>query len=200
MAMDAKQRAFAALCRGPVAALEVTDEDKEGLDVPQRMSLVKKVMFLRAFAQRGIILDGCETAHVSRNLVYYWKEEDEWFDLLFQAATEEAADRLEREAYRRAYDGVDEPVIYQGLPTEVEDKDTGAKRFLTVKKYSDQLMMLLLKGNKQEKYRENVKSTVDLQGQAGVLIVPGSIDADAWSKAAAEQQAKFAGNTGEEKK
>lgn len=199
MAMDAKQRAHAALCRGPVSQLELTDDDKEGLDVKARSALTKKVIFLRAFAQRGIVLDGVEVARVSRNLVYYWREEDEWFELLFQAAQEEAADRIEAEVYRRAIHGVDEPVIFQGLPTQVEDKETGEKKFLTVKKYSDKLAELLLKGNKQEKYRENVKSTVDLQGQAGVLIVPAAIDQDAWSKAAAEQQAKFAGNTGEAK-
>lgn len=198
--MDAKERAAAALARGPIAELTLSDEDKANLDAPQRLSMGKKVAFLRAFAMRGIVLDGLEAARISRQLVKYWHDSDEWFETLYQAAMDEAGDRIEAEVYRRAIEGVDEPVIYQGMPTEVEDVKTGQKRILTVKKYSDKLAELLLKGNKQEKYRENVKNTHAFDGQTGVLVVPAALEPEAWAKAAKEQQAKYAGNTGEEAK
>jgi len=194
------ERAKRSLERGPVSDLQLTDDDvPPGLELRERMSLSKKVAFLRAFALRGIPLDGIRAAGVSRNLVWHWRQTDGWFDALYEAAVEEAGDRLEAEAHRRAFEGVDEPVVFQGMPTELVDPTTGERRMFTVKKYSDPLMALMLKGHKQEKYRENAKVTHDLGGQSGVLIVPASVDPKSWAEAAATQQAKFAGNSGEEK-
>jgi hypothetical protein len=51
---------------------------------------------------------------------------------------------LESEARRRAVDGVDEPVFHKG-------RICG-----TVRKYSDALLMFLLRGNAPEKYKEGV--------------------------------------------
>ena len=160
------------------------------------MSLERRRLFLRAFAHRGIVLEGCRAAGVSRDAVYHWRETSEWFSTLYDIAVEEAADRIEAEAIRRAVDGYDEPVIYQGMPTTVVDPETGEQRQLTVRKYSDALMALVLKGARPEKYRENHKVEVE-GGAGGVLIVPGAIDPKAWAEAARAQQAKFAGNEGE---
>lgn len=184
--------------RGPVSELELVEWEIDGLQAQERLSLERRRLFLRAFASRGIILDGCKAAGVSRKAVRHWRESSEWFSELYDIAMEEAADRIEAEAIRRAVDGYDEPVIYQGMPTTIVDAETGEQRQLTVRKYSDTLMALVLKGARPDKYRENHK--VELEGGAGgVLIVPGVIDPAAWAKAAGEQQARFAGNSGEEK-
>lgn len=190
------------LGRGPVAELQLTPEDVEGLTQRERLSMSKKVAFLRAFAVRGIVLDGLKAAGVSRNLVNeYWKPNDEWFATLYDAALEEAADSIEAEAFRRAVTGYDEPVIFQGMPTVVVDKDTGEERNLTVRKYSDALMQTLLKGSRPEKYRDNHKVQHELPpGSTGVLIVPAAVDPKSWEQAAAEQQRKYAGNSGDEPK
>lgn len=58
------------------------------------------------------------------------------------------AELLEAEAVRRAYEGVDEPVFYQG-------SECGE-----VRKYSDTLLMFLLKGMMPNKYRERVDQTL----------------------------------------
>jgi hypothetical protein len=200
MSDDGKARAMLAMERGPVSGLELTDEDLAGLSASQTMSTHKKAAFLRAFAKRGIILDGVTAAGVSRQAVGHWRDSDDWFEALFQAALEEAGDRVEAEAFRRAVDGIDVPVIFHGMPTMVQDKDTGEQRVLTTKGYSDNLLALLLKGQKPEKYRENIKTTHDFGGQTGVLMVPGPIDQASWVKAAAEQQAQYAGAQGDEKK
>jgi hypothetical protein len=197
---DGKERAKLAMERGPVSGLELTDEDLAGLTTAKTMQTHKKAAFLRAFARRGIILDGVTAAGVARQTVGHWREDDDWFDELFQAALEEAGDRVEAEAFRRAVDGIDVPVIFHGMPTMIKDAETGEERVLTTKGYSDQLLTVLLKGHKQEKYRENVKTTHDFQGQTGVLVVPAPVDAESWAKTAREQQAQFAGAQGDEKK
>lgn len=197
--VDPKERAKLTLGRGPIADLELTDEDLVGLSAAQTMATHKKAAFLRAFARRGIVLDGVTAASVSKSTVKYWRDNDEWFEELYGAALEEAGDRVEAEAHRRAIDGIDVPVIYQGMPTMTEDAVTGEKRVLTTKQYSDPLLALILKARKPEQYRENVKNTHSFEGQTGVLIVPGSVAPEDWAKAAAQQQAKYAGQTGEEK-
>lgn len=182
--------------RGPVSELELVEWELDGLSTSERLSIERRRLFLRSFASRGIVLEGCRAASVSRSTVEKWRENSEWFDELYRIAIEEAADRIEAEAFRRAVDGYDEPVIYQGMVTSVVDPETGEQRMLTVRKYSDTLMQTMLKGARPEKYRDNHKVEVSGSG-GGVLIVPGTIDPESWAKAAREQQAKFAGNEGE---
>jgi hypothetical protein len=193
-------RALEAIARGSIADLDLSEDDVAGLEVRERLSLTKKVSFLRAFAVRGLILDGCQAAGVGRNSVKYWREQDDWFEELFQAALDEAADRLEREAHRRAVDGVDEPVVFQGMPTMLTDTESGEQKMFTVKKHSDKLLELLLKARRPEQFRENSKVSHNFEGQTGVLIVPAGVAPADWAKAAQEQQQRFAGNQGEEKK
>lgn len=194
---DIEKEAIAML--GPVSDLQVDPDMLKGLTSVEQMSLTKKVTFLRAFAVRGIVLDGLQAARVSRDLVTtYWRKDDEWFEALYQNAIGEARDRIEAEAHRRAVDGYDEPVIYQGQPTRVTDGETGEERFLTIRKYSDSLMALLLKGADPAKYRENHKVEHGFgEGTTGVLVVPAPIAPDDWAKVAREQQAQYAGNTGD---
>jgi hypothetical protein len=179
--------------RGPVSELELVEWELEGLTVQERLSAERRRLFLRAFATRGIVLDGCRAAGVSRGAVEHWRESSEWFDTLYRVAIEEAADRIEGEAFRRAVDGYDEPVIYQGMPTMVRDATSGEDKQLFIRKYSDALMQTLLKGARPEKYRDNHRLEVSGPG-GGVLIVPAAIDPASWAKAAQEQQAKYAGN------
>lgn len=181
--------------RGPVSELELVEWELEGLTQQDLLSLKRRRLFLRAFAVRGIVLEGCRAAGVSRGAVDHWKATSDWFAELYAMAIEESADRLEAEAFRRAHDGYDDPIIYQGMPTMVTDAETGEQRTLTVKKYSDTLLQTLLRGARPEKYRENRKMEISGSG-GGVLIVPGVIDPTAWAAAAKEQQAKYAGNEG----
>lgn len=183
--------------RGPISELELVEWELDDLSTSERLSIERRRMFLRTFAVRGIVLEGCRAAGVSRSTVEKWKENSEWFYELYMVAIEEAADRIEAEAFRRAVDGYDEPVIYQGMPTTVIDPVTGEERMLTIRKFSDTLMQTMLKGARPEKYRDNHKVEVSGSG-GGVLIVPGVIDPDAWAAAAKTQQARFAGNEGEQ--
>jgi hypothetical protein len=62
--------------------------------------------FLKAFALTATISGAARAAKVIRAQVYAWREHDETFALEMQQAREEAYDRLEHEALRRAVEGV----------------------------------------------------------------------------------------------
>ena len=75
-------------------------------------------------------------------------ETDTDFAVSFQDALEDAADMLEAEAWRRALEGVSQPIMNFGKP--VMDPVTGGA--MMVRRYSDTLLMLLLRGSKPEKF------------------------------------------------
>lgn len=176
--------------------------DWDTLPPHEQASGFRKMAFLKGFATTGIMKSGCDAAGVSRTAVKQWRELP-WFEEAYQAALEEANDLIENELHRRAVHGVNEPITYQGQPTWIPNPHdpNGPPVMFTIKKYSDSLMPLLMKARKPQEYGD--KSKVQLEGAAvaPVLILPGVVDADAWAKAAAEQQAKYAGNTeqGEDK-
>lgn len=93
----------------------------------------------------------------------------------FSAAEEIAAQTLEDEAVRRAFEGIDEPQIWQGRITYKQEpvfdaagdvvldsrgrpvtRDTDIPE--TVKQYSDRLLELLLKRFRPDKYRDRVSA------------------------------------------
>lgn len=165
------------------------DEDTDHVQILAKRR--KQRLFLRGFASTGVVLDGLLAAGVSRDVEHYWRKNDEAYLALFRVAEAHAADIVEREAIRRAVHGYEEPVIFQGQPTIVTDEATGKEKVYTTRKYSDGLMALVLKGRRREVYGDKVEQTHDFK-KGGVLVVPGQVlDADAWAKAAAEQQAQF---------
>lgn len=96
--------------------------------------------FLAAFAASGNISEACKVAGISRPAVYNARERDAAFAEAWDEAREEAADLLEAEAMRRVRGGVDEPVSYQ------------EKQCAMVRRYSDTLLIFLLKSLRPEKY------------------------------------------------
>lgn len=131
--------------------------------------LKKQRAFLSAFGKTGNISLACRSANIVRQTHYNWLERFPKYAAKFALAEEEAADYLELEARRRAMDGIDEPVIYQGelMGQKVEYNDTPEKNHfipLTVKKYSDTLLIFLLKGARPQKFRENHRHEVSGPG------------------------------------
>lgn len=110
----------------------------------------KKRAFLAAMAEVGNITRAAELADVARSQHYVWITEDPAYVEAFAAAEEEAADRLETEARRRAVQGVEEPVWQMG------------KYMGTIQKYSDTLLIFLLKGARPEKYKD--RTSTELKG------------------------------------
>ena len=123
--------------------------------------------FLTALAQTGNMSAACRAAQIGRAAVYYMRRTHPEFEEKYQEAYEESLDLLELEARRRAHNGCDEPVIHQGrlcgiwvdaAGNVVPEGTEGARLIpLTVKKYSDTLLIFLLKGGRPEKFRDNFK-------------------------------------------
>jgi hypothetical protein len=107
-----------------------------------RRAPVWEKAFLSSLRKLGNVTSACNAAKIERSTAYRHKEADKEFAALWQEALDEAADRLEAEARRRAERGVLSPV-YQG-----------GKLVGQVREYSDTLMALLLRAHKPEKYRE----------------------------------------------
>lgn len=114
----------------------------------------KREKFLTALdEENGNVSKALEVAVLSRSAAYDWRNEDEDFKTAWDDVVEKSTERLESEAWRRAHDGVDRDVFYQG------------EKIATETNYSDTLLMFMLKGRKPEKYREN--SRVELGGANG---------------------------------
>lgn len=124
--------------------------------------------FLVAFSQTGNVTDAAEQAGCARRTVYDWLARDDAFRVSFAEAEQQALDRLEREALRRGVEGVDEPV-YQG-----------GKKIGAIRKYSDTLLIFLLKGGRPSKYRERVDVTFQAREVAERLAseVGGGVTAE----------------------
>lgn len=131
-----------------------------------RDTIPKRDAFLAAFKLTASITKAAAAAKCERGLHYRWLDDAEYREA-FEAAKEEAAQSLEDEAVRRAYEGVLEPLVYQGEFTYERDAKgrRKLKKPLGIRKYSDALMMFLLKGFKPDKYRE--RGSVELTGANG---------------------------------
>ncbi len=102
----------------------------------------RQAAFLEAYITCGTITHAARIAKIAKQTHYEWLKRDENYQLDFVEAELAATDALIQEARRRAIDGVPEPVFYKG------------KEIKTVQKYSDALLMFLLKGALPEVFRE----------------------------------------------
>jgi hypothetical protein len=86
----------------------------------------KKKAFIKAYANAGTIRAAAELVGIHRATHYDWLEKDPQYVKDFQQSEKDAADSLEAEARRRAFEG------------------------------SDTLLIFLLKGFKPERYKERI--------------------------------------------
>ena len=107
----------------------------------------KQRAFLSAFRRTGTVTGAAREAAVSRSAHYAWLDSDIEYAERFEAANEEATDELEQEARRRALEGVEELVF------------RGGERVGTIRKYSDPLLMMLLRAKRPHQFKESVDVT-----------------------------------------
>jgi hypothetical protein len=98
--------------------------------------------FIAALVETGSPGAAAEKVGVTLRAAYKRREQDASFRAAWDAAHETSVDLLEAEARRRAYEGVSEHVYRGG-------------EWVEIRKYSDALLMFLLKAERPEKYREN---------------------------------------------
>lgn len=133
-----------------------------------KMTRDREKKFLSALGRSANVTLAARAAGVSRANLYLRREAEAAFAALWNDAIEQAADRLEREAWRRAVRGVKEPVFFKGEKCGV------------VPRYSDSLLIALLRAARPEKFavHQNIKSdsTVRTVVTLPQLMPPGIPD------------------------
>lgn len=106
---------------------------------------LKKEAFISAYAQLGIVTSAAKAAGIERKTHYRWLEADAAYRKSVEDAEDQATDRMEQEAWRRAVAGVDKPIYHKGVKVD------------TIKEWSDLLLIFMLKARRPEKFRERIE-------------------------------------------
>lgn len=129
----------------------------------------KAPKFLKELRENGgFVGKACEAVGISKQSVYVWRESDKEFAIEWDRAIDLATEDLEKEARRRAYQGVEEPVFYQG---EVCGH---------IRKFSDTLLMFTIKARRPE-YRDKIQVDVkqldtDIERELAILAAGSQRD------------------------
>jgi hypothetical protein len=146
-----------------------------------------KPAFLAALRNVPVIAHACNAVDIERSTAYRAREADAGFAEAWDEAMEDGVDKAEQEAFRRGVVGFEEPVIdkgrlaYQYERIEVLDSEGGATESwrpvldakgqpipLTVRKHSDALLSLVLKGRRKRVYSDRTEIT---GADGGALVV-----------------------------
>lgn len=119
---------------------------------------LQKEKVLAAYEACGNVTKACKKLKLPRDTFYTWLKEDKDFKAAYDAAAIKAVGVLEDEANRRAVEGVLEPVYHKG------------EKVGTVRRYSDTLLIVLLKAHAPEKYRERVSTEISGKLQTDTVI------------------------------
>lgn len=140
-------------------------------------------IYLKALSETGNVQESCRVAKISRRTPYERQERDKTFAAACKESLEEATEKLELEARRRALHGLERKKFDKGVP--LIDPATGEQ--YVEREYSDTLMIFLLKAHKPDKYREKIDhrhgGNEDLPPIKFLRVVPphernGSADGD----------------------
>lgn len=158
-----------------------------------------KPAFLEALATIPVVARAARAAGVDYRYAYRTREADPEFAAAWDDAVEQGVDRAEQEAFRRAVEGYEEPVTHQGrLAYQYRrvQREDGTEAFepvldehgqpvpLTVRKHSDGLLSLILKGRRKKVYAERIEQTGPEGGPVQtqqVVIATGVPDANDYS-------------------
>ena len=99
-------------------------------------------LFLTALREVPNITRACRVISRTPGYIRDWRKRDPAFDKAVTEALDDGIDSLEAEVHRRAFEGIEKPIVFQGVVTD------------TYKEFSDGLAQFLLKAHRPEKYRE----------------------------------------------
>lgn len=122
----------------------------------------QKRALLLAYVELGRLRAACREANVPHQMHYYWKRTDPDYAAAFDEAQQMAGELLEEEAMRRALGFEETRYALDGTPYQVT-------------KYSDTLLIFLMKGAMPKKYGDKVTHTgrdggpIDVRGLADLL-------------------------------
>lgn len=112
----------------------------------------RKRIFLETMEQGFSISKCCRAAGISYHTALEHKNKDKDFAEMWAAAYDVGTDAYEDEAKRRAFDGIDKPVMYQGEVVAY------------VREYSDKILLSILASRRPDKWK----------GEGGVSVTVGA--------------------------
>ena len=145
----------------------MTDVHRDGADdggqaAPCNRTAQQRFLFM--LSKTGNASKACQTSGLTRRQVTTLREDDATFGRAYDDAMNEAIDLLEAEAWRRALKGTVQPVLRAGQP--VVDPVTGKP--VVTRRYSDPLLMMLLRGCRPEKFRMHGKASMPADPMIGI--------------------------------
>jgi hypothetical protein len=117
-----------------------------------------QLRFLERISLGDTVYEACQYCDVDRMVAEQWLE-DKTFQRRYKLAQEDAADLLEKEARRRAVDGVEKGVYFKGEKCDTEVQ------------YSDSLMMFLLKGRRRDVFGDKVDVNADIRHTSIIAVL-----------------------------
>ncbi len=133
-----------------------------------------KNTFLEEVRRTGLIAKSAKSAGTTSRRIKSECESDEEFEIEFQEALQLYSEVVQAELARRAIDGVEETVYFQGNPCGTKIN------------YSDALLTTLVKAKSSE-FREKV--SVDTTIHGGVLLtLPPAQTQEAWLESSKPEQ------------
>jgi hypothetical protein len=112
-----------------------------------RWTRERQQQFLQYLAETGNVTRAVKLVGSSPTRVYALRHNDPAFRQAWDDAEDIAADRLEAEAWRRAVEGFDEPVVSAGKLVRDE-----AGNAVMIRRYSDVLLIRLLQAHRPQKF------------------------------------------------
>lgn len=121
-----------------------------------------------------MVARACEAVEIERSTAYRARDADKAFAEAWDDALETGIDKAEQEAFRRGVTGFEEPVLDKGRLTHRYERyvdEEGKEQWrmlldehgqpipLTVRKHSDALLALFLKGRRKKVYADRTELT-----------------------------------------
>ena len=131
----------------------------------QRLTPQRLQQFLQYLAETGNVSQSARLIGASRARLYLRRDTDPGFGRAWEEAEETVADRLEAEAWRRAVEGFDEPVVSGGKL--VCDENGNA---VMIRRYSDVLLIRLLAAYRPQKFDRRASASVATPNGLGLDV------------------------------
>lgn len=113
----------------------------------------KEERFLAHLSEVPNVSRAAKISGFDRSDAYRKRQQDESFAAAWDDALEKGLDAMEDEAIRRGCEGYEEPVFHKG------------EQVATIRKYSDNLMMFMLKGRRGDKFKDRFQGDINATTQ-----------------------------------
>jgi hypothetical protein len=125
-------------------------------------------LFLEQLRTSPNVSAAARACGIGPGTAYKHRQSDPSFAEAWDEAIEECIDTLEAKLYERATVGYEEAQVYKGQIAMQADPITGQQRPVTVRKFSDNVGMFLLRGRRRRIYGD--ASSIELSGPGGKPI------------------------------